>query len=95
MVDDWIPCHPDGKTPAFSRNHGNELWVPIIEKAWAKVHGSYAAIDGGHAHFTMRDLTGAPSYDININEPGVYDILREGTRRKWPMAVSICLSDVV
>ena len=55
------------------------MWVVILEKAWAKIHGSYAAMDGGHAHFTMRDLTGAPSYDVKLNTDGVYDILLEGT----------------
>jgi len=95
MVDDQIPCTADGTQPAFSKNHGNELWVILLEKAWAKIHGSYAAIDGGHAHFTMRDLTGAPSYDMNIHEENVFDILLEGTAKKWPMAVSICCNDVV
>jgi hypothetical protein len=27
--------------------HPQETWVPLIEKAFAKVHGDYAAIDGG------------------------------------------------
>ena len=27
--------------------HKDETWVPLIEKAYAKAHGDYAAIDGG------------------------------------------------
>lgn len=38
-MDDYIPC--DDKQPAFSQANGNELWVILLEKAWAKMHGSY------------------------------------------------------
>jgi len=39
-----------------------------MEKAWAKIHGSFQRIEGGQAHLTMRDLTGAPSYSHNIEQ---------------------------
>ena len=35
----------------------------LLEKAWAKLHGSYKKVDGGFSHETLRDLTGAPSYE--------------------------------
>ena len=67
IVDDYIPCVASGDKPCFSESRGNELWVILLEKAWAKVHGSYERINGGHAHLTLHDLTGAPSYDIEMN----------------------------
>ena len=39
-VDDYIPCYPDGE-PIFAQCHGNELWVMLLEKAYAKLHGNY------------------------------------------------------
>ena len=39
IVDDKIPCK--NKEPIFSENHGDEVWVVILEKAWAKLHGDY------------------------------------------------------
>ena len=27
--------------PVYSRAHGPELWVLLLEKAWAKIHGSF------------------------------------------------------
>eukprot|EP00760_Papus_ankaliazontas_P034359 PhM_4_TR7147/c0_g2_i1/m.22191/K08582/CAPN15; calpain-15 len=61
VVDDYLPLK--GKAPAFARNREepNELWVSIVEKAYAKIHGSYAAIVGGDALQGMQDLTGCPT----------------------------------
>lgn len=59
-MDDYIPCLR-GK-PTFTKAVGNELWVTMIEKAWAKVHGNYHVTAGGLPHNSLRDLTGAPSY---------------------------------
>lgn len=67
VLDDFIPCTVDGY-PAFTQNKGPELWVIFLEKAWAKVHGSYERIVAGIVHQTMRDLTGAPSYEYIIDD---------------------------
>lgn len=31
----------------FSRCRKSETWIPLIEKAYAKAHGDYKAIEGG------------------------------------------------
>jgi calpain-15 len=49
VIDDYIPCDPANQNyPAFasSKKYG-EIWVCLLEKAWAKLHGSYAAISIG------------------------------------------------
>ena len=42
VVDDRFPVH--NNKPYYSRNHLNEIWVMLIEKAYAKVFGSYERI---------------------------------------------------
>ena len=42
----------------------NALWVPLLEKAFAKLYGNYAHIEGGLPSLAINALTGAP-YDIN------------------------------
>ncbi|KAJ1552428.1 hypothetical protein HK405_011363, partial [Cladochytrium tenue] len=36
----------------------NETWLPLLEKAFAKVHGDYQAISGGFGGEAVEDLTG-------------------------------------
>ena len=36
-IDDFIPCI--GHTPWFSKGTNTQVWVPLIEKAYAKVFG--------------------------------------------------------
>lgn len=45
VIDDRIPCRPDGR-PLFARPNGKEAWVLLLEKAFAKLWGSYEALDG-------------------------------------------------
>jgi hypothetical protein len=63
VMDSYIPCL-NGR-PCFTSANGPKLWVIILEKAWAKLHGSYARITHGDFADVMRDLTGAPSFVIN------------------------------
>jgi len=46
---------------AFSKAHEGQLWVPLLEKAYAKAHGSYGAISGGWIAEAMFDLTSRPT----------------------------------
>ncbi|CAD8199562.1 unnamed protein product [Paramecium octaurelia] len=60
VIDDFIPCQKQGG-PIFSKANGNELWVLLLEKAYAKIYGSYQKIEQGLAGQALKDLTGAPS----------------------------------
>lgn len=60
IIDDYIPVNKLGGQPVTVRCHGPELWVFLIEKAWAKLHGSYNKIETQLAKEALHDLTGAP-----------------------------------
>ena len=60
MLDDYFPCYNAKSGPAFSKGKMSEIWVLLLEKAYAKVYGSYHAIEMGFASHALRDLTGAP-----------------------------------
>jgi hypothetical protein len=42
----------------------NETWLPLLEKAYAKVHGDYNAIAGGISGEAVEDLTGGVTTKI-------------------------------
>jgi calpain-15 len=63
IVDDYFPVDRSGKAafsgPKVERGTA-ELWVVILEKAYANRFGSYDAIQAGFTEDVLRDLTGAP-----------------------------------
>ncbi|KAF8325765.1 uncharacterized protein EI90DRAFT_3071680, partial [Cantharellus anzutake] len=46
----------------------NETWVPLLEKAYAKLHGDYSSLNGGQSGEAAEDLTGGVSSKIHVND---------------------------
>ena len=62
VVDDYFPCK--NGFPAFANSKKGcegEMWVCLLEKAWAKLHGSYALIEGGNSAHASVHVQGVPS----------------------------------
>lgn len=78
IIDDRLPIRKsDGRLIYASSKDPNELWVPFIEKAYAKLHGSFSAIVGGYTHYALGDLTGYSPRQIVFKEGFV------GSEGKW------------
>ena len=94
-VDNFLPTKDDGESLAYSSANGKEMWVAIIEKAWAKMHGSYERIESGDTQPTVRDLTGAPGETLELDgEEGmspenIYQRLKKADRLDHIICCSI------
>lgn len=67
-VDDLLPCNEHEKLWFGTCKDPDEFWVQIVEKAYAKLHGSYGAIESGLIGDALTDITGAPHEVIQVNE---------------------------
>lgn len=74
-VDDYIPCYYSGG-PMFCRATGDELWVLLLEKAYAKLHGNYWQLRAGFVSHGMSDLTGCPIRDYRIPGIGNFTLIK-------------------
>ena len=43
------------------------MWASLLEKAYAKAHGSYRSISGGQIAEALLDLTGAPTFQVSLD----------------------------
>lgn len=61
MLDDFVPVKKGTNQIAFTKSGGGEIWVPLLEKAWAKANGGYGNIVAGLEPESLKALTGAPT----------------------------------
>ena len=69
IIDDFLPyTGKKFRKFAFSSSGGKELWVALLEKAWAKINGNYAKIGCGGSPTEIFDvLTEAYTEQVQIN----------------------------
>jgi hypothetical protein len=72
IIDTRIPYNPSSKTPLYGHcSDPNEFWVPLMEKAYAKLHGCYEALHSGSMAESLVDLTGGASEKYNLRAPEI------------------------
>ena len=85
VVDDTLPVNAKGKLAFAKPGPKNEVWVPLVEKAYAKAHSSYSAISGGFVSEAMFDLTSLPVEVIEISSMTSFD-----SELTWARLFSFC-----
>ena len=78
IVDDWFPFYIDSQGQeqfCFARNKKDEcghreaeIWVQLMEKAWAKVCGSYEATEMGTAEEAFNNIDGTPCQNFFMDQ---------------------------
>lgn len=60
-IDSLLPVSRDTNEPFGSSSRTGQPWVALVEKAYAKLHGGYAALESGECQDAFDDLSGCPS----------------------------------
>ncbi len=90
LVDDYFPYIGEGfKRFAMSQSEEREIWVSLIEKAWAKINGSYIRIGcGGSPNEVFDVLTEAYSEEVRIKsvtKDELWEKLIDGEKKGFVM----------
>ena len=91
LIDDYLPYIQTNqiKTLFFSSSFQKEIWVSLIEKAWAKINGGYARITGGGFTYEVFDvLTEAYTEHIIIDKKKkeeLWDKIQNAKNNNYPM----------
>lgn len=88
-IDGFVPCYPDSG-PLFMKSHSNELWQMLLQKAYAKVLGTYDALRTETAQNVLRNLTGSPVEVLSRECRSTVQMVRDNTL--WPVLKDYSLS---
>ena len=68
IIDDFFPCNKKNNFPIFCKPFKNEIWIMLLEKAWAKINNGYFNIDNGFSFNVFNSLTPFSSQIIYHND---------------------------
>lgn len=78
-IDDKFPVK-GGKPIFVSSKEKKEIWVMLMEKAYAKMNGSYKNIEGGHPGDALNDLTGCPIVRLSTKDSRNSEVWEQMTK---------------
>eukprot|EP01022_Parablepharisma_sp_SALTPOND_P014180 TRINITY_DN190_c0_g1_i1.p1 TRINITY_DN190_c0_g1~~TRINITY_DN190_c0_g1_i1.p1 ORF type:complete len:1066 (+),score=81.34 TRINITY_DN190_c0_g1_i1:2683-5880(+) len=87
VLDDYFPAL--GRMWALTHSKEEEIWVMLLEKAWAKAHGNYGLISGGDSREALSALSGAPTTLMRHSgkdKEQIWRLIKDASRKKYVMS---------
>ncbi|XP_061771469.1 calpain-9 [Nerophis ophidion] len=93
VVDDRLPTVHDQLIMLHSASN-DEFWSALLEKAYAKMHGSYESLKGGSTMEAMEDFTGGVGeiYETKTSTHNLFQVMKKALDRGSMMGCSIDVS---
>ncbi|XP_052002158.1 calpain-1 catalytic subunit [Xyrauchen texanus] len=81
VIDDKLPTI-DGRLIFVQSKTANEFWPALLEKAYAKVCGSYADMNAGNISEALLDFTGGPHMTFKLSEAtkNLWELMRRASQ---------------
>ena len=92
VIDDYLPTK-QGRLVFMRSSEPAEFWAALLEKAYAKMSGSYVSLAGGRTSAALSDLTGGLSQTIEFSEISL--LSADTTRLYQKLEKALCGGGVV
>ena len=74
ILDDFLPLVKDTTTLRFAKPDKEEIWLPLLEKAFAKTHGGYGSLITCDVAEVIQCFTGVPVEKFDIADGDDEDV---------------------
>lgn len=65
-VDDYIPTYYSYTSTYFSKMWNQGVWMPVLEKGFAKLGGNYSGLVSGTSDKAIMSLLGLPGATVTV-----------------------------